>query len=516
MTVKQVSHPDDRNVADESLPRLRAGDIKSFKIEKRYLRKDGSSVWIALTLTASYDANGRFLHEVSIFEDVSSRKHAEAVLRESEERFRALASLSSDWYWEIDNEFRFVRLEGRHMESGAGIDAASVLGKRRWEIGLQVEDEGGWPAHQALLASRQPFRNAIMYRTDADGTTSYFSISGEPLFDQDGDFMGYRGVGQDITERKQTESRIQYLATHDALTDLPNRIMFNQLLNHSIATARDSEHLFAVLFIDLDRFKIINDTLGHEAGDHLLIEMSRRLTGCLHSSDLVARLGGDEFVVLVREINKADEAAEGARKVLSTVIKPMDIMGHDCRVTASVGIAMYPRDAEDEQSLMKNADIAMYMAKGEGKNNFQFYSSKVRMPPSEKMSLEIGLRRALENEELSLHYQPKRHLKTGAVTGIEALLRWQSPTLGPVSPVRFIPVAEETGLIIPIGRWVLKTACAQNVTWQRAGLPPLCMAINLSPLQFKDDALLQHIEEALDESGMAPAARCPVRHRPAT
>ena len=506
ITVKQISHPDDRDATDKLLPRLRAGEIDSFKLEKRYLRKDGSTVWVALTIAVLRDAKGRFLHDVTIFEDISSRKHAETVLRESEERFRALANLSSDWYWETDTEFRFTRLEGRYVEIGTGVDSENVLGKTRWEIGLQLEDKSGWPAHLALLESRQPFRSVILYRTEADGERSYFNISGEPFFDQDGLFTGYRGIGQDITERKRAESRIQYMANHDTLTDLPNRDMFNQLLKLAIESARRYDRHFAVLFVDLDRFKIINDTLGHEAGDHLLKQMSTRLRNALRSSDVVARLGGDEFVVMAQEISRADHAANVARKILSVAKKPIEVMGHECRVTASVGIAMFPRDAKDEQTLMKNADIAMYLAKGAGKNNFQFYSSEVQMPPSEKMSLEIGLRKALENDELSLHFQAKRELETGAVTGVEALLRWRSPTLGAVSPDRFIPVAEETGLIVPIGQWVLKTACVTNVAWQRAGLPPLCMAINISPLQFKDDALLGHVEEALDESGMSPQA----------
>ncbi|MBI1964771.1 MAG: EAL domain-containing protein [Betaproteobacteria bacterium] len=310
-------------------------------------------------------------------------------------------------------------------------------------------------------------------------------------------------IGQYL-QRKQAEDRIQYLATHDGLTSLPNRVMFSQLLNLAIQSARRYTRSFAVLFIDLDRFKIINDTLGHDAGDKLLQEIAARFTECLRESDVVARLGGDEFVVLLQEAGEAEQVATVARKLLSAAIKPVVLAGQECRVTASIGICRYPADAQDEQSLMKNADIAMYLAKEEGKNNFQFYSENIKVQSLERLTLETSLRRALERNEFFLHYQAKLDLKTRQVTGVEALLRWQHPDLGLVAPVQFIPIAEETGLIVPIGKWVLQTACAQNVAWQREGLPPLCMAVNLSARQFADENLLADITAALEQSGMRP------------
>jgi diguanylate cyclase (GGDEF)-like protein len=310
-------------------------------------------------------------------------------------------------------------------------------------------------------------------------------------------------IGQ-FLQRKQGEVRIQYLATHDGLTGLPNRVMFSQLLNVAIPSARRYKRSFAVLFIDLDRFKLINDTLGHEAGDKLLQEIAARFTECLRESDVVARLGGDEFVVLVQEVGNAEQVATVARKILSAALKPVVLSGQECRVTASIGISMFPADAQDEQSLMKNADIAMYLAKEEGKNNFQFYSEDIKVQSLERLTLETSLRRALERGEFFLHYQAKLDFTTGRITGVEALLRWQHPDLGLVAPVRFIPVAEETGLIVPIGRWVLNEACVQNVAWQNEGLPPVCMAVNLSARQFADENLLKDIVAALDQSGMKP------------
>ena len=295
----------------------------------------------------------------------------------------------------------------------------------------------------------------------------------------------------------------QHMATHDSLTDLPNRLMFGQLLNYAIHSARRYKRQLAVLFIDLDRFKIINDTLGHDAGDQLLQEIAARLKETLRAADVVARLGGDEFVVLIEEFSNEDQIGIVAGRLLSAVIKPMTLIGEECRVTSSIGISVFPKDAEDEQSLLKNADMAMYLAKEEGKNNYQFYSKDIQSKSLERLSIETQLRFALERNELSLHYQAQVDFKTNMIKGVEALLRWQNPYLGSVTPTQFIPVAEESGLIIPIGRWVLKTACAQNVAWQQQGLPTICMAVNLSLRQLTDENLIYYIKTALDDSGMA-------------
>ena len=322
--------------------------------------------------------------------------------------------------------------------------------------------------------------------------------------DSSGKPTGFKGMIRDITERKRTEQQINYMATHDALTGLPNRLMFNQLLNQAIRSAQRHKRQLAVFFIDLDRFKTINDSLGHEAGDRLLKEIARRFKRSLRADDVIGRLGGDEFVILTEEVDELSQIANVAHKILSTAIKPMFLLGEECRITASIGISIYPRDGADEQTLMKNADIAMYFAKEEGKNNYQFYSKDIQSQSNKRFSMETNLRRALERNELSLEYQAKVDFKTGMITGVEALLRWQNPSLGSVTPTQFIPVAEETGLIVPIGRWVMKTACAQNVAWQRQGLPPVCMAVNLSLRQLMDDNLLEDIKAALDDSGMAP------------
>jgi diguanylate cyclase (GGDEF)-like protein len=296
--------------------------------------------------------------------------------------------------------------------------------------------------------------------------------------------------------------RIEYLAYHDGLTALPNRSLFNKLLGQAIRQGQRYHRQLAVAFIDLDRFKQINDTLGHEAGDELLKEVANRLKACVRESDTVARLGGDEFVVLLTELGDEKYAATVAEKIIITIAKPFILLGQDFRITASIGISTYPKDGPDEQTLTKNADIAMYQAKEDGKNNFQFYSEKLNANSLERLTLESSLRHALERNEFRLHYQAKRDIANGQITGMEALLRWQHPDLGIVAPMQFIPVAEETGLIVPIGKWVIQTACLQNVAWQQQGLPHLKIAVNLTARQFGDEHLLRDVAAIIKSTGM--------------
>ncbi|MCW5659732.1 MAG: EAL domain-containing protein [Burkholderiaceae bacterium] len=500
LSVKQISHPDDKNVADKLRAQLRAGEISQFTMEKRYLRKDGTPVWVHLTITVQRDAAGRPLHDISIVQDISARKQAEAALQRSEQRFRNLVELSSDWYWELDAELRFRTFGGRQM----GAKYAELLrGRLPWEI-PGVDADVGWAEFRGRLERRESFRDFEYAYLNRDGKRRFVSVSGEPLLDADGRFDGYRGVSRDITPRKEAEARIEYLASHDSLTGLPNRVMFSELLNHVLAASQRNQRKFAVLFIDLDRFKFINDSLGHEAGDTLLREVAHRLKDNLRASDIVARLGGDEFVMLLQDLRGIEQAGRIARKLLSAVIKPIEIQGQECRVTASIGISVFPNDAQDETALMSHADIAMYHAKEEGKNNFQFYDGRLETMSLERLTLESRLRRAIERNELSLHYQAKLDLANNSIAGVEALLRWSCAELGAVSPAKFIPVAEETGLILSIGKWVLRKACEQSMAWQRAGLPPVRVSVNLSPRQLGDPELLSEVGAVLNDTGLEP------------
>jgi diguanylate cyclase (GGDEF)-like protein len=306
-------------------------------------------------------------------------------------------------------------------------------------------------------------------------------------------------------EKRRAEQRIKYLASYDALTGLSNRAKLSQVLKRSIAKAKARAETIAVLFIDIDRFKVINDSLGHAAGDALLVEIGNRLSSVLGAGDNIARIGGDEFVVVMNGSSDGAMAASAARSILAGLNRPVYLNGQEYRVTASIGISRFPDDGSDGEMLIRHADLAMYRAKECGKNGFQFFDRSMDSFSADHLALESGLSHALERDELFLHYQPKKDLATKQIMGVEALLRWLHPVRGVISPAEFIPIAEETGLIVPIGAWVLRKACAQGAAWQRQGLPPMSVAVNLSPRQFADGNLLKDIDEALAESGLPPA-----------
>ncbi len=307
-----------------------------------------------------------------------------------------------------------------------------------------------------------------------------------------------------VHEQIAHAKRIEYIAHHDSLTDLPNRGFFSNMLNQMLAQAKRYDRQLAVLFLDLDRFKLINDTLGHDVGDELLKQVARRLTDAVRESDVVARIGGDEFVVLLPEQCDEDSLVIVAHRVLDSISKPYNLLGHEFRVTVSIGISQYPRDAEDEQSLLKNADIAMYCAKEKGRNNFQLYAECADQNSLERLALETALRLALEQQEFRVHYQDQRDLNTGEVTGVEALLRWEHPQLGLILPSQFLALAEDTGLILPIGKWVLETAARDCAAIMQTRAKPLTTSINLSARQFADEHLPGDLASIIKKTGVAP------------
>jgi diguanylate cyclase (GGDEF)-like protein/PAS domain S-box-containing protein len=429
-------------------------------------------------------------------------RQREEELRESEARYRALAELSSDWYWEQDENQRLTKVSD-HVITNAEIAGEVLLGKTRWEAGIRY-DAAERAALEADIEARRPFRDFNFTRITTSGAEHHVQISGEPMHDAAGRYCGYRGIGRDVTERVHAEKRLAYLAQHDALTGLANRELLRDRLAEALTDAERNETMAGVLYLDLDEFKDVNDSYGHEAGDLLLTLVAERLRSCVRRGDTVGRLGGDEFAIVLTDLAVADEANLVAEQVVEQLAQPFDLEGRETLITASIGIAIYPIDGADANSLLRNADTAMYQGKEQGRNNFQSYSVELDDAAAGRKQLATELRQAIEHEEFELHYQPQVSLDTGRVIGVEAMLRWWHPVYGMLAAGEFIDVAEETGLIVQIGHWVFETACKQTVEWQRAGLSDLFVAVNVSPVEILRGRVVEQVQRALECSGLAP------------
>jgi diguanylate cyclase (GGDEF)-like protein len=347
-----------------------------------------------------------------------------------------------------------------------------------------------------------PVANCVLIRRDGHEVPIEDCVA--PIHDLEGNVAGAVIVFRDVSAARAMTAHIAHTAQHDFLTGLPNRMLLNDRVGQAIAAAQRHEKQVAVLFLDLDGFKHINDSLGHPTGDRLLQSIAWRLVECVRGADTVSRQGGDEFVVLLSELEQPEDAAQTARRMLQVVAEAHSIDQHDLHVTTSIGVSVYPDDGLDAETLIKNADTAMYQAKENGRQSFRFFKPAMNVRAVERQSIEESLRRALERNEFALHYQPKIDLRTGAITGAEALLRWTHSTHGLVSPARFIPVAEDCGLILPIGAWVLREACAQARAWVDAGLPVATMAVNVSAMEFRNENFLGNLTAILTETGFDP------------
>jgi diguanylate cyclase (GGDEF)-like protein/PAS domain S-box-containing protein len=343
-----------------------------------------------------------------------------------------------------------------------------------------------------------------LVNTTKGGRTLHCEWYNTPLVDASGQVSGFVSLVQDITERLNTERTIHYMAHHDALTGLPNRRLMQDRLNQAIMAARRKQRHVAVLFLDLDRFKVVNDTLGHDTGDFILKDVARRLLSCVREVDTVSREGGDEFVVILPDLERPENARVVADKILEELARPVDVGGQDIHVTPSIGISHYPNDATDVHQLLKHADNAMYQAKDAGRNTIRFFTNDLNFLLSKRLEIESRLRKAIDNEEFFLRYQPQVELATGRISGMEALVRWNDPQKGEIFPKDFIFVAEELGLIVPIGEWVFRTACRQLRQWEEDGLPPVTISINISPRQFMSRRLVSTLLGIVRETGANP------------
>ncbi len=508
-------------------------------IEWQNMRRDGSLIWCRHLAKAMQAADGS-RSAIWITQDISDQKRAEAELedarmdlerrveertlelafinnqlqneiaersaieqhlRTEEARFRDLSEMSSDWFWEMDADLRFTEMSGGLIHTK--LNPSRTLGKYRWELPIVGVTPEQWAEHKRALQDHAPFRNFVYQMETKPGELHWFSISGKPIF-EDGVFQGYRGTGSDITERRQAEQKIEFLAYHDPLTGLPNRVLLQDRLQQALALAERNGTSLALVFLDLDNFKKINDSLGHAAGDVLLQEVALRLKRCVRDTDTISRQGGDEFVLILRDLHSTEGSLPVLTKIMETLQEPVRCEGNELSTSASIGVALYPQDGDDFETLRKKADMAMYRAKEAGRNTYRFFDEAMDDEAVEHLLMRSGLRRALERNEFVLHYQPQIDLASGQVIGAEALLRWQHPEYGLVPPGRFIPVAEESGLIVAIGEWVLHEACRQAAAWQHAGLRPLVLAVNLSAVQFRGGSVEETVLQALAASGLRP------------
>jgi diguanylate cyclase (GGDEF)-like protein/PAS domain S-box-containing protein len=436
---------------------------------------------------------------------VIERHEFTAELYEEQDRARAALDAIGDAVISTDLDSRVTYLNSV-AEKMTGWKRLEATGQKVEEVFRAVDGTTGAQVREALqVAMRDQASTCLNPDAHAAAAEVPLEDSAVPIHNRLGEVTGAVMVFRDMGTSRALSNRMLYLAHHDSLTDLPNRVLLHDRLTHAICLAQRRRRQMAVLFLDIDRFKHVNDSLGHVIGDRLLQSVARRLLSCVRRSDTVSRQGGDEFVILLAEINQAQDAALSAEKMLQTLAVPYHIDQHELRVTGSIGIVVYPDDGSDADMLLKNADVAMYHAKDQGRNNYQFFEPDLNVRALERQVLESGLRRAVEGHELVLHYQPKVDLESGAIVGAEAFVRWRHPERGLILPGQFVPIAEVCGSIIPIGRWVLREACRQACAWQGTGLGLLKVAINVSPSELRDRNFLHCVERILDETGLDPA-----------
>ena len=438
---------------------------------------------------------------IGILRDCSERKKEEMQMRKLS---RALDQSADSVV--ITNYMGIIEYVNPAFVQVTGFNEQEALGNKPNIVKSGLQEESYYKNLWNTILKGEVFRDILINRKK-DGTIYYEEKTITPLFDaQTAEITHFISTGKDITERMQAQKRLHHLAYYDLLTDLPNRTLFHERLNSAITRAKRHERLLAVLLVNLDRFKIINDTLGHEVGDALLVELAKRLKKLLRQEDTVAHLSGDNFAILLEEVANVEDIPELVQKTLKLIDAPFTIHDRELYTTASIGVSLYPQDGRDHSSLMRNAEVAMYRVKSCGRNNYQFYTADMNARALKRLEMETSLRKALERKEFMVYYQPQVELVSGRIIGFEALLRWQHPELGLVMPNEFIPLLEETGLIIQASQWILEQACLQNQEWRRAGLPHVRVSVNLSAMQFRQRSLASDIADILSKTDLPPTS----------
>jgi diguanylate cyclase (GGDEF)-like protein/PAS domain S-box-containing protein len=503
---RMAIHPDDRERVLVEWRAAAAGEEK-FTTKARFLRADGSLVWARLNAAAMLDGSQPRGY-VQIVEDITERKAAEDALFEEKERAQVTLNSIGDAVLTTNLPGNVTYLN-QVAEMMTGWSREDAMGRPLSEVFKIIDGNTRLaapnPAQRAISENRIVGLAAESVLIRRDGTESAIEDSAAPIHNRDGQVAGAVIVFHDVSESRAMALKMAHLAQHDFLTGLPNRVLLTERLSRAIGQARRHNKRVALMFIDLDYFKHINDSLGHTVGDLLLQVVAERLKLCIRDTDTVCRQGGDEFVVLLTEIERTLDAAPVAEKLLAAFAEPCLIGGHELHVTLSVGVAIYPDDGQDADEVMKNADTAMYHAKANGRNNFQFFTTEMNTRAVQRLFIEGNLRRALKQNEFELYYQPKIDLASGLMIGSEALIRWHDPEHGLIYPNQFVPIAEESGLIVPIGSWVLREACRQVCAWQDSGLLAVPVSVNISAVEFRHKDFLDGVALILKETGMLPS-----------
>lgn len=491
---------EDRGLAIDYNEKMLRGEISSYSREKRYLRKDGSLAWTNLSITAVHNQEGRPTHVISVIQDISAHKKAELAVQASEVRMRAILEAQPVCV-------QLVAADGSPIEiNHAGLamfEAESVEQVSRHELLNFVlpKQRAQFSEHfSKALAGESSILEFEM--VGLKGTHRWMESHATRMLMPENGTAVMLSVTSDVTERKKTQQRIAYLSQYDTLTGLPNRNLFRDRLGLAVAKGKRRGEMTGIMLFNLDRFKQVNEGLGREAGDDLLRQAAGRLKDTLREVDTIARLGGDEFAILAENVPGSADVITIAEKLTEAFTAPFTVAAKEIHIVASIGISMHPNGTDDPDKLLKHAEVAMNFMKHEGGGGYRVYENETTTP-SKSLDLETRLRYALDRGELQVHYQPKLRLRDGTITGVEALLRWNNPDLGAVSPAKFIPVAEATGLIVPIGAWVLRTACSQMQSWHAQG-HFIGVAVNLSPRQFRQKDLVGAVASALKETGLAP------------
>ncbi len=475
-----------------------------FEVEYCIRHANGSTVWVLERGNPVYNQAGQIEALEGFVEDITSRVKVEQALRHTEERYRSIFENAIEGIFQTSASGQYLVVNpalARIYGYGSAMELIHALNNIQEQLYVSSHRREEF-VHAMNVHGHVHNFESLVYRKDR--STIWISENARIVYDENGQLLHYEGTVEDITERKSYEEKIEHQATHDGLTGLPNRHMLNDRLQQCMNFADRYKNKFAVAFLDLDQFKLINDSMGHEVGDQLLVIMSERLSSCIREIDTVVRLGGDEFVVLLTNLHKIDDITHSMQRILSAVGRPCIINGLDFVVSCSIGVSLYPDDGKDPNTLLRNADSALYKAKHAGRNNFQIYTQELNKSLTERVKMEYRLRLAVERSEFLLHYQPKVDFATGLISGAEALVRWQPPGLPLVPPNHFIQVAEETGLIEKIGEWVLLAACKKACELQQKMGRAMPIAVNVSARQFRQPGLARMVEHALKTTGLAP------------